>query len=167
MRTFIGIDIGLEGGIAIGNETAICETMVMPVTKEGELDIDRTKSILDHTMGDRFVIFENITPLHLASKKANWSLAKQSGAIEAICICLNIPYIAVLPKVWQKDMFQDIPPIRKKEGTTDTKAQAAIAVRKIHPDMNFKIHFRKNAKDHNGIIDAVLLIEWWKMRNKI
>lgn len=167
MKTQIGIDIGLKGGFAIALEGVLMETMVMPITKDGDVDIDSIKQILEGTMGERFVIFEYITPLHKASKKTNWLLARQCGAIEALCIALNIPFIRIPPKSWQKDMFHDIPPIRKKDGTADTKKMAELAVRKIHPTMNFKTNMKANAKNHDGIIDAVLIVEFWKRKNKL
>lgn len=164
MKTLIGIDIGLNGGIAKKFEHGL-ETYIMPVTKDGYADIVALKTILSYPE-DKFVIFEYITPLHKASKKTNWLLAQQAGAIEALCLCLNIPYVSVPPKVWQKEMFRDIPPLRKTDGTSDTKKMAELAVRKIYPTMNFKTNNNKNAKNHDGMIDAVLLIEFWKRNNK-
>jgi hypothetical protein len=69
------------------------------------------------------------------------------------CVALGISYEKVYPKVWQKEMFLEIPPIRKKNGSTDTKAMAYVAAKKYFPNI-------KLTKKDDGLTDALLLAEY-------
>lgn len=165
-KIFVGIDLGKEGGICI-NKFDDLEIKVMPLTSDGALDINAVKNTLVtlklHGESENIhVIFEDITPLHMASAKANWSLASQSGSIEAICICLCLKYTKVAPKIWQKEMFKLLPPLRTEKGSSDTKGLALIAVKILYPNINLKTNTRSNAKEHDGMVDSILLAEWGK-----
>ena len=169
-KIFVGIDLGQAGGICINKFDGL-EIKVMPLTKDGVLDINAVKNSLVtlKLRGEAeniHIVFEDITPLHMASAKANWSLASQSGAIEAVCICLNLAYTKVAAKTWQKEMFKLLPPLRTEKGSSDTKGLALIAVKILYPSVNLKTNTRSNAKEHDGMADSILLSEWGKLNIK-
>lgn len=164
-KAYIGIDLGKDGGICIMRNEIII-THAMPLTSEKELDILAVKHLLLATMFESHVIFEKITPLHQASKKANWSLAHQSGAIEALCISLDIPYTAVPAKKWQKDMFVKLPPLRTEKGNSDTKGLALIVVKTLYPNIPLTDKNKPKAHvPHNGIVDSICLAGWAKLKS--
>lgn len=151
----IGIDLGKLGAICILRHDEIVFKCVMPLMEDGELNISEILNVL-MSYPRPFVVFEDITPLHLASKKSNWSLARQSGAIEALCVALKLDYTMVPAKVWQKDMFSALPPLRDKNGSSDTKGLAFIAAKTLFPTETF-LATKRSSVPHNGIVDAVCL----------
>lgn len=157
----IGIDIGQKGGIFI-KSPLFRKYMSMPVKEDGHLDMLKLVSILnDFSTEFTKVYFEYLTPLHLASKKNNWSLAIQSGAVEMACVSLGLKYFKIPPKEWQATMCKDIAPIRKEGGSIDTKERALLAVQKLYPEEKFLDPAKpKSVKPHDGIIDAVLICEY-------
>jgi len=172
-KIFIGIDIGKDGAIKVLDPKDNF-TCVMPLDSEGALDIDILKTILStyrleslRSPNEYHVIFEKLTPLHLASKSSNWSLAHQYGAIEACCISLSLPYTKVPPKEWQAMMFSNIAPLRKKDGTSDTKGRALLKVQELFPSMKLTDPNKPKSKvPHNGIVDAILLAEYGRRKIK-
>jgi len=157
----LGIDLGKLGGYAWQDIQGM-HTKVMFLDTEGELDIFALHIFLKEmkkSFSYLYVVFEDITPLHLASKSANWSLAFQSGAVTAACISLGILYKKVPAKVWQRELFSNIAPLRKKDGSTDTKAMALLKTRELYPDLDLRGTVRSKVP-HQGIVDAVLLREW-------
>jgi hypothetical protein len=159
MNTYIGIDLGQKGGIVSLTTYLDIERVSsrdMPLDTFGHLNIPTLFTTFTYLLGEHKnirIIFEDITTLHTASKMSNLSLGKQSGAVEALCVALNLPYAKVPPKEWQAEMFKDLPPLRKKNGTSDTKGLAFIAAKKYFP--NVKIQ-----KTKDGITDALLIAEY-------
>lgn len=169
-KVYIGIDLGKNGGICFMINDHITEIYAMPLDSENELDILRLKTILTiypYKMNEVCVVFERITPLHLASAKANWSLALQSGAVEALCVALELPFKAVPPKEWQKYIFTKLPPLRTDKGFSDTKGLALFAVQTLFPDQKLTDPLKPRATvPHDGIVDAICLAEFGR-KNKL
>ena len=163
-KIYLGIDIGKKGGICfLDPNNPEIKMQAIPLNNEGELDIFSMYSILI-MYPNIHVVFEYLTPLHLASKKSNWSLSFQAGAIEALCIAMKIPFSRVPPKVWQKKMFEKLPPLRKESGSSDTKELALIAVKILYPDLKLPCTPRsKTILD--GVVDSVLLATYGKQLN--
>ncbi len=164
-KAYIGIDIGKHGGICIMKPDKPIETKKIPLNKEGELDISIMYELLLNFAviydQDLLVGFEKLTPLHFASKSANWSLALQAGAIEALCLAMRIPYRAIPPKEWQHKIFEKLPPIRQESGSKDTKFMALIAVKALYPDLDVTGGGRKKTP-HDGIVDSILICHYTK-----
>ena len=160
-KVYIGIDIGKLGGIAIKYENM--PIVLIPMPKIGnEVDYHALISILKGYPVCH-VIFERLTSIFKTSKAATWSLAHQSGAIEAGCIALNIPYTKCPPKDWQKDMFFGIPEIVNTNGKRETKKMALVAVKRLYPTM--QLTFKNSRVPHEGCIDATLMVTWAQRKN--
>ena len=163
----IGIDLGKLGGICIQEDNSFT-TMVMPETYV-ELsnlikEFSRKKFSLDKLEFEGcLVVFEELHGIFSASKSSTWSLAEQSGALIGICTALGLPFKAVPPKEWQQEMFQGLPPIRKATGSTDTKAMALVACKRLFPDVKVLMTSRSKVP-HNGVVDAVLLSEYGRRK---
>ena len=172
-KIFIGIDIGKKGAIVVLDPKYGAKA-AMPMNEDGELNISMLQRFLNGYKLDSLrapreyhVIFEKLTPLHLASKSSNWSLAHQYGAIEAICISAGLSYTKVPPKEWQAVMFANIAPLRKKDGTSDTKARALLKVQELFPNMPLTDPAKPKSKvPHDGIVDAILLAEFGRRNVK-
>jgi hypothetical protein len=173
MKTYVGVDIGKDGAIAIIRDGKI-DVYRMPKIKT-ELDLPMiTQTILpsieiDDPPLELHVVFEKLGVIFGSSKQTAFSMGQQSGAVEMACVCQNIPYTKVRAVDWQKAMFQGLDEITKpsktgKKPTRDTKAMALVAVKRIFP--NLKLTFGEKAtKPHDGLIDAVLMAEYARRNN--
>jgi len=171
MKTYIGIDIGKKGGIAVISSDEIT-TYPIPLIKD-ELSYSDLFDLIEHIQltdlakanGDIHIVFEKLGVIFGTSKITAFSMGYQSGAIEMIAIALKIPYTKVPAKQWQKEMFQGVEIIKKPGRTNnDTKAMALIAVNRIFPKQ--KLTFgTKATKPHDGLIDALLMAQYAKRKN--
>lgn len=173
-KTYIGIDIGKQGAIAIIRPSGEIDTYKMPMIKT-ELDYHGLGRLIKEecettsTEEGIHISFEKLGVIFGSSKQTAWSMGEQSGAIEMICICQNIPYTKVRAVDWQKTMFQGLNEITKPSKTggkpsRDTKAMALVGVKRLFPTL--KLTFGEKAKvPDDGLIDAVLIAEYSRRNN--
>jgi hypothetical protein len=160
MKTYIGIDIGLNGAISIMYADGHIEIAPMPVIGK-VIDIHTLKYIINRK--DAVVVFEDLGVIFGTSKATAFSMGYQVGILEALCVSLNLPYHKVKAKVWQKDMFQGVPELTKS-GKRDTKGMALVACQRMFPTL--KLTFGERAtKPHDGLVDAVLIAAYGKRKN--
>ena len=75
------------------------------------------------------------------------------GVVEA----LRIPYTQVHPRIWQKVAWEGV----SRKG--DTKHTSLVAIRRLYPHMKF-IATPRSKKPHDGIVDAVLIAYYLRMK---
>ena len=166
-KTYVGIDIGKNGAIAIIDPEGNIITHEMPLISN-ELDYHELSAIMvDVTTKYQnvHVIFEKLGVIYGSGKNVAFSMGEQAGSVEMSCICKGIPYTKTRAVVWQKEMFQGISEITKTNSAKrDTKAMALIAIKRIFPTLT--LTFGKRAvKPHDGLIDAVLMAEYGRRKN--
>lgn len=167
-KTYIGIDIGKSGAIAIIYRDGHIDTYKMPMIKT-ELDYHSLGQLIreECTGNGIHISFEKLGVIFGSSKQTAWSMGEQSGAIEMICICQGIPYTKVRAVDWQKTMFQGVDVILKPgkvKPVKDTKAMALMSIKRLFPDL--KLTFGEKAKvPDDGLIDAVLIAEYARRNN--
>ena len=172
-KTYIGIDIGLKGAIAVmQKDHDQIQVYPMPVIK-GSLDTQGVYDILKPFGGSPcFVAFERLGVIFGSSKVTAFSMGHQTGLIEAFCIALNIPYLKVPAKEWQRIMFMGVDELTKaasKNSKTgkpirDTKAMALVAIKRRFPGL--KLTYGDVAKKpHDGLIDSVLIAQYAMQNN--
>lgn len=165
MKYYIGIDIGLKGGVVIlDKDGVIKEVYAMPTDKSG-IDIVKLDEIFwDYEGAPAMVVFEKLGPIFGSSKKTAWSMGEQVGIVKTICAVRSLPYTEIHAKVWQKEIFQGITAINKSgKSSLDTKAMALEAMKRIYPRLDFK--FGKSKKDHDGCVDALLISTYARRKN--
>lgn len=174
LRYSIGIDIGANGGIVIQDiENNDIETFVIPKIGN-QIDTHSISEILKPFLLEKsMVAFEDLNAIHRASAGATFKFGFNAGVIEGIVIALGLPYRKVHAKVWQKEAFAGIKEIRKPstinkkgvevKGKLDTKAMALISAKRLYPNLSLTAT-KRSKKDHDGIVDA-LLISWWVIQN--
>lgn len=168
MKTYIGIDIGLKGALAVIDPDGVVTTYPMPVVKD-QLDLRGLLDIMDLTIinqssKDMSVVFEKLGVIFGTSKATAFSMGLQLGAMEMLCVSQMVSYTKVPAKQWQKDMFMGVDEIKNAKGKRDTKAMALVAVKRLFP--NLKLTFGERAtKPHDGLVDAVLMAEWARRNN--
>lgn len=197
----IGIDIGKDGGIAVFTDGAL-SFQAFPNKEEGTGKFKKlkkggkkeiTKPVIDwdaytnillefaQSTDDIFCVLEDLHSVYGTSAGSNFSFGFNCGATEMIIRTLGIPYQAVAPKAWQKEIWQSgdlveevsyekkikgqplVPKIDKKTGLikkkTDTKATSLQAANRLFPGVLFLATERSKVA-HDGIVDAVLLAEY-------
>lgn len=157
-RRIVGIDPGLDGGIAlVGGEAP--ELRIMPTTKTGKgarRQIDRRELLAClRALAPDHVFLEQVGPHAQDGVLGAFTFGRCIEAIESALVFLEIPYTTVPPQTWQKDMFLGL-------ARDDTKATAAMVAarlwprgwpRSFMPSPRFK-------KPHDGLVDAALLAAW-------
>lgn len=174
MKHYIGIDIGAAGGMCIINEdNKIVEKIALPKIDK-EIDIAGIKNILSSYDKKKIIVgFENLRAVFGSSAGSTFKFGFNCGAIESMCIVLEIPYVKVHAKNWQKEAFVGVQEIRKpskkdkngKErlGGLETKKMALIAAKRLYPGVDLRQSERAK-NPHEGITDALLI--GWFMRQK-
>lgn len=160
----IGIDLGLHGAITDMTQDGIT-SYAMPTCGK-DIDITEINTFLrTYVSEDTVVVFERIGLIFKSSKTTAFSMGKQLGAMEALCISRKIPHEIIPPKEWQKAIFQGIPEIKKGD-SRDTKAMALVAVRRLFPSAILTVG-KRATKPHDGVVDSILLAEYARRKLQI
>lgn len=183
MKIRIGCDVGAKGGIVALSENGSLQLAPTPRTKN-EIDIPKLKNILwDYSGGinsngefknDVLICIEDVHSIFGTSAKSNFAFGRNLGLLEGIVSALELPYVKISPKVWQEVAFTGIPKIFKKGNgklnkkgeeikRIDTKAMAAVAVKRLFPSTSFLATSRSKV-EHDGIIDACLMAYYLKVK---
>jgi hypothetical protein len=180
MKFYIGLDIGLTGGVVVLDENskiryriAMDEGLIKP---DATPDVKKIFAIINHfsKIGDVHVILERFAGFHGISKKGVASLERQGGKLYGMVELMDFPYTASLPKNWQKIICGDTKQydktsmvrtdrkdengkwIKKKVVKKDTKRIALVTVNRLFP----KEKWLRNSScrtSHDGMVDACLL----------
>lgn len=155
-KTYIGIDNGVSGTIAIISENGV-EFWKTPVKKEQDytkakkivsrVDIPTLKGILEPYADNAFLLLERplVNPGRFA---ATTSALRCHEAELAVIELLNIPYQFIDSKEWQKDLLP--------KGCDDTKKASLDIGNRLFPKYkNFKHPDR----------DALLIAEYARRNN--
>jgi len=125
MKAVIGIDPGVKGAIALING------LDRVTVKDFPGDFSLVYKILDEwdrLYNIQLVIIEKVSSTAIGGKKANFGFGKNAGVYEGICLAMELPYLLVLPREWQK--VTD-----KKSGKT-TKERSTNTARKLFPHID-------------------------------
>jgi len=160
---YIGIDLGLKGGIVATYKGEIIFKEVMPLIASTDVDIERLYNILFElksqaklTEAEIHVVFEKFAGFFGYMKSAAVSLARQSGMVEAVVSLFGAPYTKVIPQSWQKVMWKDSKIINKGDGRKDTKKISLLTAKRLFPKESF-LATERSSKPHDGLIDAAML----------
>ena len=170
-RTYVGIDIGKAGAIAImehkdgGSEI---HTVPMPMIKN-EVDYvelsDMLRDIRVAYSCNVHIVFEKLGVIFGTGKSTAFSMGHQAGAIEMGCIAHTLSYTKVRAVDWQKQMLMGVDEICKPNSSKrDTKAMALVAIKRIFPNLELTFGV-KAKKPHDGLVDAVLMAEYARRNN--
>lgn len=172
-KIIIGIDTGLDGGIAIlcpHKDPIVLVTPVLDIkcagkTKKGnnktkrEYFINEIVSILKPyaDRNDVHAFVEKAGCMPSQSAQSGFQTGRGFGMLEGIIAALGIPITTPLPQQWQKVM------IPGQAGQTKARS-ISVAVR-MFPKTNFKKSDRCTTY-HDGMTDAVLIAEWGRRELK-
>lgn len=144
-RTFVAIDPGYNGGIAVFSNNKLIKVTKMPVIKAGG------KTKLDEVAIRK--LFELVRPAHVFIEKAqpyprqgvvstaNYMLAY--GMIIGIVVGMKIPYTLVPPQQWKKNVVGNL------KGVKD-KGMSILRAKQLFPDIELK-------RNDDGPAEAALI----------
>lgn len=177
-KIFIGIDPGKEGGIVclpVTGEAIL--TNQMPVFSQ-EVDgyaVAGTLSGIKDSGFDVIIGLEKVASMPGQGVKSMFSFGFGCGIVEGVIQTLQMPYVKIQPKAWQKVAFEGVAPIYKpakptKDGKPanpkiDTKAMALVAARRLYPNVNL-LATEGSKVPHSGIVDALLIAHYLKVTNR-
>lgn len=170
--TYLGIDPGKNGGIALLSDTDCIMVAAMPTNKENEIVCSELANLLKDA---DFVILEDVHSIFGMSAQSNFQFGRVLGIVEGVLGALNKDYIKIAPKIWQKEVWGNITPIGNTTGKilksgkphikVDTKATSLIVAQQLFPDVNL-LATKRSKVPHDGIVDSLLIAEYCRRKFK-
>lgn len=151
-NTFIGIDNGNNGAIAVLQGREIIFKTPMPVMEGGdgknEYDCNEIVRILSK-YPEATVVLEKAHAMPMQGVVSMFNFGRSFGMMIGILSALGMRYHVVHSKTWQKAVFRD-------QAHEDTKKASLVAAKKLFPKESF-LPTERSKKAHDGLTDAVLM----------
>lgn len=166
---YVGIDPGLNGGIAVISKMGNMEyCSAMPVLGTGKktYDLRYIKQVLEkyRTYGNINVMIERQQPMRKLGVKqgvvATFTTGVGFGQLVGLCCGLGLQYGLVPAQRWQKSMLDGF------SGKLGTKDRSKMAASARWPDFDF-VKSTRARKCHDGMCDAALIAEYSRLREEI
>lgn len=146
--TIVGVDPGLQGGIAVLTPYGPGRLLPMP-TAGREIDLGEVARILiDLQAQEPHVALERAQAFPKAGVSGMFRYGCGYGGILGVCAALAIPVTLVAPAKWHRMLCT---------GNGNPKARAAEAAGRLFPDVTLTVG--KGRKPHEGVVDALLIAE--------
>lgn len=170
---YVGIDPGKKGGIVtIDKQGKILSKWIMPLEKNGELDLNAICAYAKMFDEHHIVYLEDPGILVGTSKTSMVVMGKITAYIQMALHCNNVEYRMVKPKDWQKKIWtsDDIVKVPSSTGRTmvnDTKAIAKNCADRLYPNESWlygdnEKNTGRRTIDRDGLIDAALIAHYGK-----
>lgn len=172
-KVYIGIDPGLKGFITVMNPDGSFEFFEMPVDKNG-LNARELNKLIENLCCDKRECevvcgVEEVHAIFGASASSTFNFGYVLGAIHSAVYNTDWKIIRVSPKVWQKEMWSGIVPIRRKSASgktevIDTKQTSILACHQLFPQVDLRRTDRSKKEDDNKC-DSILITEFLRRKN--
>lgn len=154
MKTYIGIDNGLDGGIAVlhGSNAPIVGSMpTIRLENKRVYDEKGIRKVFDLHCGvdDFVVIIERAQSMPKQGSVSMFNYGTGYGLIRGICVGMCVPYVLVHPRTWQRVMFAGL-------SRRDTKSQSVLVAQRMFPLIDLRAT-QRSKKPHDGMSDALLI----------
>lgn len=146
-RTYIGIDPGQTGGLAIIGDTV--DVVKMPPT-----EADIWSWFLDKKDTNCFAIIEKVHSMPGQGVASTFKFGQGYGGLRMALIAAGIPFDEVTPMKWQKAL--GIPVKSKKESKTEFKNRLKAKSQQLFPKIKMTL----------DICDALLIAEYNKRKQE-
>ncbi len=162
MKTYIGIDPGKSGAIAVLNNDGLIihniPILGVKAKRTGIIDF----ALVVNIMCDIAYEYDPIVailekPIYIPGKTKS-RMFEDYGTVRGIIVSYHWPYHEIKPTVWQKIMFAGEPKRDNKKTTS------IIVAQRLFPTVNFKRTGAAKKVDHNRC-DAALLAEYGRRLN--
>lgn len=188
-KAYIAIDPGKFGGVVImtpdGRVISKHETPLL----NDDLDVLKLSEIISEASKEFILtaIIEDVHSIFGTSSGSNFTFGYVCGQIDAVVKCSRLKLINIQPKFWQKNVWTTVDMVYKpkkpdqKKASVDTKATSLNAVKRLFPNEDcrgniIEKYYADNpknrklgiagqlvpttkTKEHDGIIDALLMCE--------
>lgn len=153
MTLFLGIDPGLKGAVGAvtskGQYFGVWDAPIFNVDGRNKHDIQGMCRILIGVQKLRVKVFlEAVQPFPGPGAVAMFGLGFGKGLWEGILTAFKIPYEAIPPQRWKKQMMN---------GMGKSKDASRLKAQKLFPTA--ELHLKK----HDGRAEALLLAEWGRI----
>ena len=148
MKTYVGIDPGTQGGIALVS-TGGSFAYPMPETERDTYSIFEEISQHDNV----FALIEDVHSMPGNSARSMFTFGRNYGMLRAFLISSYIPFETVTPTNWQKEFGL----INRKLTKTEKKNTHKARAQELFPAIDKITH---------KIADALLIAEYCKRMNK-
>jgi len=150
-RRIIGVDVGLDGAIAMMNGTDLIKVLDMPTVTldrngkaKRQISIPELIEIIDEFKPEEAYI-EKVFAMSGQGVTSVFSFGRSLGAIEGVIAARSIKSTLITPQTWQKAM-----------GVSGGKDGARARAMELFP---YQMDFFKRKKD-DGRADAALIACW-------
>ena len=156
MSIFCGIDNGIGGGLAFyDSEKNVLEAMPMPIVSVKKAKGNKNEYSIAEIVGIltsrpiTFAVIERAQAFPGQGVVSMFNIGRGFGIMEGMLAALEIPYMVVHSKTWQKKMFEGV-------AHTDTKQASVLVAQRLFPGVKF-VGSDRATKLHNGMTDAALM----------
>lgn len=151
MRPVVGVDPGLDGGLAVIGAEGL-ELAVMPsyrIGKRREIDeLQLTAWLAEQALQDAIVFIEAVHAMPKQGVRSMFSFGTGWGLVRGICAGLGLPYELVRPQEWQNRMLRGQP-----------KGSEYLVASRLWPRAEWRASEHSRVP-HSGLIDAALIAEY-------
>lgn len=162
---WLACDPGKTGGIVAIDKVNQLFWTHTPVVAE-QISVPHLKDFLWSVINQftiEMCVVEDVHAIFGSSAKSNFEFGRSLGILESLVSALEIPWVKIAPKTWQKLCHQGIP---KMEG--NIKGMSLLAAQRLLPGNDFTTNkslvlpTTRASKQHDGIIDAALMAFYCK-----
>ena len=175
MKTYIGTDPGRSGHIVCLNPDNSTTKFAIPKVG-GQVDVHALNKIFSQfTKIEHHIVTEDLHAIFGSAASSTFSFGWINGILEGLLVANHLSFTKVQPKVWQKEMFQGTPEIRKPskinskgiptKGRLDTKAMSILTAKRLFPNFSL-LPSERCRKDDDGIADSILMAEYCRRHFK-
>lgn len=160
MARYLGIDPGLNGGLALLSPDGLL-VEVMPTVKDakGKRTVDGAElARLIRGWRPTCAIVEKVGARPKQGVCSMFSFGHGLGVVHGVLLALGIPLNQIEPRTWQKTMFA-----MGGSASMGPKEKALEVAHGYFPHVCFRATARSK-KSHDGMIDAALLAQYGRIR---
>lgn len=162
-RYFVGVDPGLEGGIAVLNAKGDVEALsVMPVRDDGTIDSDKIMDAVPTRIisldNEVLPVVEQVWAMPGQGVCSMFKFGRVTGqVIGALELYLDTRVREVAPQTWQRALWGS---------AEDSKAAARSYAEKNFPGVNLKVSkstgkpSARVKNSHQGLVDALCIADY-------
>ena len=169
-KSYIGIDIGIDGGLSIIDEDRnliFCEpmpTVDVFINKKNrkKYNLQEINQLIESWKKEykiHMAGIERLRPIPKQSSQTGFSLGGGSMLFKELFTILGIPFVEIEPHVWQKEIFNSLGVQYNKK---NLKQASILAAKQLFPSMDFKPTERAK-KESDGMTDSCLIAEYTRM----
>lgn len=175
-QTVIGIDPGLDGGVAVFSPAGRSVTK-MPVA-DGAVDAHTLANMLRNSaLNTTIVVIESVHSMPHQGVASAFTFGKGYGTIFGVCGAIGLRLELVTPQAWKKVVLPGLIPAKVKLGKEATSAQKKAAAaahkkagkdaaigwcRRAYPDLNLVPEGCR--VPHDGCADATCIAEFARLK---